>query len=162
MSLYFSEEMEVETMSVGWKDQYFWGKKGGAMQLINSIDESGQRIKIKVAGRIGAESARSIIQHAIVEAYGNTYRELVLDLRQAWFDSTDQIFRLHSLLQMFKKVIMQKEMRITVLFSLDEGEQWMHLVKADDFDGITLRYFTNREAALHFLDQGQDWTPSIH
>ncbi|MGD9946969.1 MAG: hypothetical protein AB7U29_00660 [Desulfobulbus sp.] len=132
------------------------------MQLNNSIDKSGQRIEIQVAGRIGAENACGIIQHAIVEAYGNSYRELVLDLRQAWFDTTDQVFRLHSLLQMFKKVILQKELRITVLFHQDEGEQWMHLGKADDFDGITLRYFTNRDAALHFLDRKNHLSVAVH
>ncbi|MDD2463841.1 MAG: hypothetical protein PHI97_07560 [Desulfobulbus sp.] len=132
------------------------------MQLFNAIDESGQRLEIQVAGRIGAENACGIIQHAIVEAYGNTYRELVLDLRRAWFDSTDQIFRLHSLLQMFKKVILQRELRITVLFYQDEGEQWMHLDKAEDFDGITLRYFTNREAALLFLGRSSPRPAAVH
>lgn len=130
------------------------------MQISNRIDDSGQRIEIQVVGRIGTENAYGIIQHAIVEAYGNTYGELVLDLRQAWLDTTGQIFHLHSLLLMFKKVILQKELRITVLFQQDEGEQWMSLDKAVDFDGITLRYFTSREDALHFLGR-EDSLPAM-
>lgn len=132
------------------------------MQISNRIDESGQRIEIQVAGRIGAENAYGIIQHAIVEAYGNTYGELVLDLRQAWLDTTGQIFHLHSLLQMFKKVILQKELRITVLFRQDEDEQWMYLDKAGDFDGITLRYFTSREDALLFLGRKGNLSATVH
>ena len=129
------------------------------MHITHQIDDEQQRIEIRVAGRIGAENACGIIQHAIVETYGNAYRELVLDLRQAWFDTSDQLFRLHWLLQMFKKVILQKDLRITVLFQLDEHEQWMCLDKAVDFDGLTLRYFTNRDAALQFLGRRNHPTP---
>ena len=125
------------------------------MNATSHIDNLGRKLEIRVGGRIGADNACGIIQHAIVEAYGSEFRELVLDLRGAEFDHTASLFRLHSLLQVFKSVILQKELRVTVLFGSDEAEQWVSLDKAAEFDGITMRYFTNREAALHFLGQDQ-------
>jgi len=121
------------------------------MLITNYIDAQQQQLEIQVVGRIDAANACGVIQHAIVEAYGSEYRRLVLDLRQADFDHSTALFRLHSLLQVFKSVILHKGVRITVLFSLENTEQWMSLDKAEEFDGITMRYFTNREAALHFL-----------
>lgn len=128
------------------------------MNVTSHIDNLGRKLEIRVGGRIDADNACGIIQHAIVEAYGSEFRELVLDLRRAEFDHTASLFRLHSLLQVFKSVILQKELRVTVLFGSDEAEQWVSLDKAAEFDGITMRYFTNREAALHFL--GQDDQPA--
>lgn len=125
------------------------------MNVTSHIDNLGRKLEIRVGGRIGADNACGIIQHAIVEAYGSEFRELVLDLHGAEFDHTASLFRLHSLLQVFKSVILQKELRVTVLFGSDEAEQWVSLDKAAEFDGITMRYFTNREAALHFLGQDQ-------
>ena len=125
------------------------------MNVTSHIDNLGRKLEIRVGGRIDADNACGIIQHAIVEAYGSEFRELVLDLRGAEFDHKASLFRLHSLLQVFKSVILQKELRVTVLFGWDEAEQWVSLDKAAEFDGITMRYFTNREAALHFLGQDQ-------
>jgi hypothetical protein len=121
------------------------------MKITNCIDNQGQRIEIRVAGQIGAENICGIIQHAIVEAYCNTFEELVLDLRQAKLDTPEQFCRLQSLLEMFRKVILQKDLRITVLFRQGEGDQLVHLNKAADFDGITLRSFINRDASIHFF-----------
>jgi hypothetical protein len=132
------------------------------MNITNHIDTVRQRLEIRVAGRIGAENACGIIQHAIVEAYGSNYREVALDLRQASLDHSTSLFRLHSLLQLFKAIILQKDLRVTVLFSMDNAEQWMYLDKAEEFDGITMRYFTNREAALHFLGKDEEISTAVH
>jgi hypothetical protein len=132
------------------------------MNITNHIDSERQRLEIRVTGQIGAENACGIIQHAIVEAYGSNYRELALDLRQAGFDHSTALFRLHSLLQLFKAIILQKDLRVTVLFNVDNAEQWMYLDKAEEFDGITMRYFTNREAALHFLGNGEAISAAVH
>ena len=121
------------------------------MNITTHIDSKRRRIAIRVAGRVGAESAYGILHHTIVEAYGNDCRELILDLRQADFVPSAALFRLHSLLQMFKTVILHKEVQITILFSTDKAEQWMHLDKAVDFAGINVRFFTNQMAARHFL-----------
>ena len=121
------------------------------MLITNHIDAGQQQLEIRVVGRIDAANACGVIQHAIVEAYGSDYRRMVLDLRRADFDHSASLFRLHSLLQVFQSLILHKGVRITVLFSLEYTEQWMSLDKAEEFDGITMRYFTNREAAVHFL-----------
>jgi hypothetical protein len=34
--------------------------------------------------------------------------------------------------------------------------------KAEEFDGINMRYFTNREAALHFLGKDEEMCASVH
>ncbi len=132
------------------------------MNITNHIDSEHQRLEIRVAGRIGNENACGIIQHAIVEAYGSNYRELVLDLRQASLDHSTSLFRLHSLLQLFKAIILQKDLRVTVLFSVGNAEQWMYLDKAEEFDGINMRYFTQRESALHFLGRDEEMCASVH
>ena len=132
------------------------------MNITTHNDSEHQRLEIRVAGRIGNENACGIIQHAIVEAYGSNYREVALDLRQASFDHSTSLFRLHSLLQLFKAIIMQKDLRVTVLFSMGNAEQWMYLDKAEEFDGITMRYFTNREAALYFLGKDEERCASVH
>jgi hypothetical protein len=132
------------------------------MQITNHIDSTCQRFEIRVAGKISADNALGIIQHAIVEAYGGDYRELVLDLRQARFDHSATLFRLHSLLQTFKLIILQKNLRITVLFSMDDAEHWMYLDKAEEFEGINMRYFTNREAALHFFGVNEESSTAVH
>lgn len=130
------------------------------MTITNHIDTHQQRIEIRVAEHISAESAFGIIQHAIVEAYGSQQRELVLDLRAASFDPAASLFRLHSLLQSFKSVILQKALRVIVLFASGDAEQWMSLDRAEDFDGITLRYFTDREAACRFLGSARPLSPA--
>lgn len=61
-----------------------------------------------------------------------------------------------------KKVILQKELRITGLFRQDEEEQWMYLDRADDFEDITLRSFLSRTAAIPFLaKETVFWPPFI-
>jgi hypothetical protein len=132
------------------------------MNITNHIDSEHQRLEIRVAGRIGNENACGIIQHAIVEAYGSNYREVALDLRQASFDHSTSLFRLHSLLQLFKAIILQKDLRVTVLFSVGNAEQCMYLDKAEEFDGINMRYFTKRESALHFLGRDEEVCASVH
>lgn len=62
-----------------------------------------------------------------------------------------------------KKVILQKELRITVLFRQDEEEQWMYLGRTDDYEDITLRSSANCAAAIHFLaKETVVWPPSIN
>ena len=132
------------------------------MNITNHIDSEHQRLEIRVAGRIGNENACGIIQHAIVEAYGSNYREVALDLRQASFAPSTSLFRLHSLLQLFKAIILQKDLRVTVLFSVGNAEQWVYLDKAEEFDGINMRCFTKRESALHFLGRDEEVCASVH
>lgn len=118
------------------------------MEITKRIDNVQQLIEIQVSGEVIGEGSQQIIQQAIVEAYDSDYREMVLDLRKVSFDPSTSLFRLHSLLQIFKSVILQKELRVAVLFNTGNATQWMYLDKAVGFDGITMRYFTDRKAAL--------------
>ncbi len=118
------------------------------MKITKRIDNEKQLIEIKVSGNVSENGSRNIIQSAIVEAYGSDYREMVLDLQEVNFDPSTALFRLHCLLQVFKSVILQKELRVAILFKTGDDTQWMYLNKAEEFEGITLRYFTDRKAAL--------------
>jgi hypothetical protein len=133
------------------------------MKITTTIDNDRQRIEILVSGTITAENTFGIIQYAIVESLSNNYRELTLDLRGARFDHATSMFRLHTLLQFFKSVILQKELQVTILFKKDSTEQWMQFGKAAECAGINMRSFINRQAGSHF--PGQDFataSPVVH
>ena len=121
------------------------------MKITNRITDNQERIEITVAGHISQENACGIIQYAISEVLGQPFKELVLDLRKALFPFPMALFRLHSLMQIFKNVVLQNELRVTILFHNGNTEQWMYLDKASEFDGINMKYFTSKKAALQFL-----------
>lgn len=121
------------------------------MKVTNRITDNQERIEITVAGHISQENACGIIQYAISEVLGQPFKELVLDLRKALFPFPMALFRLHSLMQIFKNVVLQNELRVTILFHNGNTEQWMYLDKASEFDGINMKYFTSPKAAMQFL-----------
>lgn len=126
------------------------------MKITNRISENQECLKIVVTGDISQENACGIVQYAITEVYEQDFKEMVLDMRKAFFPFPVALFRLHSLMQIFKHVILKKELRVTILFHNDNTEQWMYLDKASEFEGINMKYFTSRQTALQFLGTGSD------
>ena len=124
------------------------------MKITNRISENQERLEIVVTGDISQENACGIVQYAITEVYDQDFKEMILDMRKACFPFPIALFRLHSLMQIFKYVILKKELRVTILFHNDYTEPWMHLDKAPEFEGINMKYFTSRQAALQFLSVG--------
>ncbi|ADW19146.1 hypothetical protein Despr_3013 [Desulfobulbus propionicus DSM 2032] len=121
------------------------------MHISNHIDRKRHHITIEVSGRIDAHAVHPLIQYAILETYGQSYREMVLDLRRAEFDHWASMSRLRSLLQVFKSVIVQQELRVTVLFCLDDPAPSKPLDGTSELEGVTIRYCNNHRAAGHFL-----------
>lgn len=122
------------------------------MTIDKHADKDRHLIEIRVTGEVNGEGGYGIFQHAIVEAHDAQCRELILDLRQASLGRSPHLFRLQSLIQIFKTVILRKDIRVTVLVSTDASEQWTSMDRAAEFDGITLRSCTSRQAAHRYLD----------
>lgn|GEM_PF-3368118 len=118
------------------------------MKIVHQINNEQQLIEIQFYGHAREESAHKIIQRAMVKVYGGDFQEVVLDLRKVTFEKSSSTFRLHSLVEVFKSVLLQKELQVTLMFDNEDGARWMFFKKAAEFDGITMRYFTNRKAAL--------------
>ncbi len=118
------------------------------MNITHRINNEQQLIEIQFSGHVNGESAHKIIQRAMVKVHGSDFREVVLDLQKVVFEDAGSMFRLHSLVQVFKSILLQKELRVTILFKVEDDARWMFLEKAAEFEGINMRYFTNRKAAL--------------
>lgn len=118
------------------------------MKIVHQINNELQLVKIMFYGHAREESAHKIIQRAMVKVFGGDFQEVVLDLRKVIFEKSSSTFRLHSLVEVFKSVLLQKELQVTIMFDLEDGARWMFFEKVAKFDGITMRYFTNRKAAL--------------
>ena len=115
------------------------------MQITNHIDPGQQRIEISVSGPVTQDNACGLIQYAIAELEGNRYREAMLDLRHVSANHPITLFRLHALMQVFKGIIMRKNMHLAILFNEENREQWIFLDRAANCDGINMKYFTNRQ-----------------
>lgn len=118
------------------------------MKTMYKINNEQQLIEIQFSGHVNGERAHKIIQRAMVKVHGSDFQEVVLDLRNVIFENSTSMFRLHSMVQVFKSILLQKALRVTIIFNEEDGARWMFLEKATEFEGINMRYFTDRKAAL--------------
>ncbi|MGI6656267.1 MAG: hypothetical protein ACOX5Z_05500 [Desulfobulbus sp.] len=117
------------------------------MRMTSHVDTGGQSMTIRVEGPVDARDSYEVLEHAVVSGFTKEYHELVLDLRQAWFDESCSLFRQHTLVRIFHALILEKSMRITVLFGLKQDEQRIDLHKSDESSWVTLRYSATHKAA---------------
>lgn len=118
------------------------------MKITHHIKHEQGLIEIQFSGHVNEESAHKIIQRAMVKVHGSDFQEVVLDLCKVTFENPSSMLRLHSVIKVFKSVLMQKELLVTIMFNTEDGARWLFLERAAEFEGINMRCFTNRKAAL--------------
>lgn len=65
----------------------------------------------------------------MVKVYAGDFQEVVLDLRKVTFEKSSSMFRLHSLIEVFKSVLLQKKLQVTITFDMEDGARWMFFKK---------------------------------
>ena len=120
------------------------------MHITQSETNDHQRIEIRVRGPITAEAACALVPFALAEASGAHCREFVLDLRDADVAHTVAVLRGQSLLQLFTPVVQERDLQVTLLCRTNGSEQWLCLDRAATCQGINLKVFASRQAALQF------------
>jgi len=118
------------------------------VNITHHIKHAQRLIEIQFSGYDNEESAHKIIQRAMVKVHGSDVQEVLLDLRNVTFKNPSSMLRLHSVIKVFKSILMQKELLVTIMFNTEDGARWLFLEKATEFEGINVRCFTNRKAAL--------------
>ena len=120
------------------------------MHISQSLSDDQQRVEIRVSGTLTAEAACAVLPYAATEAATESCREFVLDLREALVPHAVTLFRLPALLQTFKPLVQERDLRVTVVRTTGDREQWLCLDRAAACSGINLQYFSSRQAALQF------------
>lgn len=143
---------------------------GEPVQIRHQFDEEQQRLELQITGPVPPEETCSILRYITGEIVHTEYRELVLDLRQALFTFIDTQDHFQALLHTFIATVLEKGIRVTMLFTQEETEQWLALNSVRPNGGINVRYGTLRQAVwpAAFRDKGttyqgcQDPGPDQH
>ena len=109
------------------------------------------RIEITVSGPVNQENAKGIIHRALFETSGSKCDELILDLRKADLESNVPSLQLHTLLQIFRSIVLRDHVQLMLLMPRGGDEQWTRITKAKEFDGVNMQVFNSRETAQHYL-----------
>jgi hypothetical protein len=122
------------------------------MEFFVKLDPKNQSVVAEASGMINTNVAKEMVLAVGLEINNSGFQRCFFDLFKTELDPSQTMTEMYFFVNAFKLAGISKSIKMAALYSTG-GEHRQQLEKAMRHEGFTLKHFTDKNKALHWLYQ---------